>query len=251
MRNRVAGSWGGALWLVLQPLLLILIFIFLFSIVLRVKLNELNVGTKSFSLFLISGLLPWFALQEGVTKSMVSILENREVIKKIHLPLEAIPCGYALSIQIIYGVVFLLFSGFCIFRIVFLGKISPLTAIYVFFSIPVIYTLQFFLSLGLGFITSAISVFVRDTLQVVPLIFQIWFYVSPIVYPESLVPSRFRFLLELNLYNVFLKSYRNLLLKGAIPDLKSWIIIFIFSFGVFFVGYELFNSLKESFVDVL
>jgi len=251
MRARVAGSFGGVAWLVLQPLMLILLFIFLFSFVLKIKLNHAIVGTNSFALFMISGLLPWFAFQEGIMRAMLSIIENREVVKKIYIPLESIPCGYMLSVQIIYGVVFLLFSIFCLVKLVILYHIPFVFLIGKLTLLVLLYFMQFIFTAGLGLLISAFSVYIRDIIQIAPIFFQAWFYLSPIVYPEYMVPSRFKMLLSLNFYNSFLKLYRILLLKEDMPRFSLWITPIAFSLIFFILGYSMFNKLKENFVDVL
>ena len=249
MRNRVAGSFGGFVWLVLQPLLLTLLFIFLFSCIIKIKIQSTFSGTSSFPLFLISGLLPWLAFQEALFRAMNSILENREVVKKIYLPLASLPIGYILSVQFVYGVVFFIFSIICLLGGgSFLGFIRFLMLAWL---LLLAYSLQTILSIGLGFIFSAIAVYVRDVIQIVPLFLQVWFYLTPIVYPENMVPEKYKFFLEINPFNSFVRIYKLILLKKIFPPYTMWFFPSIFSLFMFIAGFHIFNKLKDGFADVL
>jgi len=251
MRNRVAGSLMGAAWLVIQPLALMLLFMFLFSFVLKLKLRGGFYGTRSFSLFLVAGMIPWMAFQEGIMRAAVAVVENREVVKKIYIPLGALPTGYCLSVHFFYGVVLLLFDVFCFFKLWSAGKVGvmwlPVSAIL----LLLVYFLQFVCALGIGLFLSSIAVFIRDIIQALPLIMQVWFYLSPIVYPEYMVPKKARFLLSINPYNPFLKSYKLILLKGELPHLGYWFLGLLFSSCFFVFGYIIFRKLKGHFADVL
>ena len=251
MRNRVAGSVGGALWLFLQPLLLILMFFFIFSVVMRIKINSPYIVSRSFSVFMITGLLPWLALQDGIARASVSVLENREVVKKVLLPVVALPIGYCLSAHILYGSVFLIYTLFCLFKLASSGSVGLYKLVVLMLLTCSIFCIQFVMALGIGLLMSGLAVFIRDVAQILPLLLQVWFYATPIVYPEYMVPSKVRFFLFLNPYTCIVESLRSVLLSGNLPRVGMMLYAVGSAVVFFVVGYFVFRTLKAGFADVL
>ena len=251
LKNRVAGSIVGIGWLILQPMLLSLIFIFLFSAVLKLKINSPYARTNSFPIFLLSGLLPWLTFQEGIFRGMTSVIENREIVKKIYLPLESLPIGYTASVYFAYGISILLFFTFCLIKGINGQYISLHTIPSLLINFALIYSLQFLMTLGIAFVLASISVFLRDIIQLMPLVMQVWFYITPIVYPESLLPSRLKFILVFNPFNYLLRGYKLILLRGETAGYRELAVAAVCSLAFLIIGRYLFEKLKPFFPDVL
>jgi len=241
IHGRFAGSFGGKIWLILNPLSQIIIYIFLFSIVLKIKLNLKFTGTQSFTIFLLSGMFFWLILSEAIFKSISIIYENSNLIKKVAFPVETLPVVAGMQSFFINGLglliflIFLIFKGFFNFYWIYL---------------PLLIFIFFIFVIGLCLILSAISPFIKDVQHIINILMFVWFYATPIVYPEYLLPEGLKFILYLNPVYPFIYIFRVMIFK---MELNIWqaILGFIWSFLFFGIGYYLFFNLKESFSDVL
>ena len=250
LRNRIAGNIGGLAWTVVQPLMMILMFIFIFSIVLKVKLPGKN-NTPSFTLFMLSGFIPWIQFQEGVLRASSCLIENRDAVKKISFPLGTLIVGYILAVGIIYSVPFALLCTYCLARAIYL-KLLPFVKIpFILVTLALIYTLQTIFTIGLGAALAPLAVYIRDILQVLPILMQMWFYVTPIVYPEEMVPEKFKALISINPWNTFVECYRSLLFYGKFPSIGELSFIIFVSGIALIIGIRVFKKLKDGFADVL
>lgn len=120
-----------------------------------------------------------------------------------------------------------------------------------FFWIPLIVIIQIILTLGVGLISGALNVFFRDIKYIIPLTIQIWMYLSPIIYPVSLIPKKYMPFYMLNPMVSIIDSYRKVILNGVSPDLKYLFISFIISTVVFIFAYVLFKKAEGNFADVI
>jgi lipopolysaccharide transport system permease protein len=236
---RYAGSLLGRLWSLAQPLWLLALFTFVFSTVMKVPLT--GTRTDHFSIFLFCGLLPWTAFQEGVQRATTAITDNAMLVKKLRFPPEALVLAPVLTALLHQGIASLLFLGVLIFFRELSWQGLPLLLL----AVP----LQLALTLGLGLFLSSIHVFFRDTVQVLSLAMTGWFYLTPIVYPRSLVPERFRFWIDWNPLTALVELYRQAFLGGE--GAASWRLLPLV--GVALVlgsgGLWLFRRLKATFVD--
>jgi len=247
IKARFAGSALGVLWLVIQPICLILIYFFVFSSVLKIRLSS-DIGTNSFLVFLLIGLFPWLAFQEGCIRAATSIIDNAEAVKKIPFPLESLPIGVILSCFCIH------LSAFFIFVLGYLGysvfwqnqSLSPVILL-----LPVYIFLQLIMTIGIGFFFAAFCTYLRDLAQVFNLLFQVWFYATPIVYPLSMVPERLKQLIYLNPLTGLIESYRSIVLGGKLPTQTYQLLFTIFACLCLLTGYYTFKKFKTGFADVL
>lgn len=243
IKERYAGSTFGILWTILQPLLFILLFWLVFSKIIRIRIPS-DTGDIPFIAFLLSGLLPWFALQEGVTRGVSSIVEKGYIIKKVLYPYELFPLSAVLSSFIHHGI------GFFVFLLVFfLYKGSIL-----FFQIPLIIALllcQLLLTVGVSLLLSALAVYLRDILHIIAVAFQAVFYLTTILYPITAVPEELKPIICLNPFTMLIESYHNVILFGKYPEMSHILYLLIFTSVVFISGYYIFRKLKRGFVDVL
>ncbi|MCB1035365.1 MAG: ABC transporter permease [Acidobacteria bacterium] len=238
-KGRYAGSALGFLWSFVQPLFQLVLFNFVFATVMR--LSPAGERTDNFAIFLFCGLLPWTAFSEGVQRSSTAITENATLVKKLNFPSEILvlaTCMAALLHEGIAAAVFLVILGL-------FGQLSLAGLPVLLLALP----LQIALTLGLGLVLSSLQVFFRDTAQVLGMIFMGWFYMTPIVYPLSLVPETFRPWVELNPLTILVGLYREAFLGGTVPwsPHLGWLAL---ASGVSLVGgLTLFRSLKPAFAD--
>ena len=238
-QGRYAGSLLGFLWSFVQPLWLLLLFSFVFAGVLKV--SPAGERTQSFGVFLFAGLLPWMAIQEGVQRGATAITDSAELVKKLSFPSEVLVVAVALA-ALLHEAIAL---GLFVVVLGFLGELAPASLGWLLVAIP----LQLALTLGLGLLVASANVFFRDTVQVLGMLFNAWFYLTPIVYPKGWVPERFRPLIEWNPLTHLVDLYRQGLLGGAGVELWGVGLLVVVSIVLASAGLWLFRTLKPEFVD--
>lgn len=237
--GRYAGSALGLVWSLVQPLWLLVLFTFVFDTILKVPLTGQR--TENFAVFLFAGLLPWMAVNEGVTRAATSITDNSPLVKKLTFPAEvlilAAVLGALLHEAIAVGVFAVVLVG--------LGHLAPGGLPLLLVAVP----LQLALSLGMGLLLAALNVFFRDVAQVLGLVFNAWFYLTPIVYPLSLVPETVQPLVLFNPLTALVELYRQALLGGTLELPPGTGTLAVFAVVVLGSGAWLFRRLAPTFVD--
>lgn len=240
IRGRFAGSVGGSLWLFVTPLSHILIYSFVFDFILKIRLSMQEIGTESFLIFLLAGLFPWMAFSEGLMRCTGILVENANIITKVVFPTEVLPTVGLTSAFLLNGVGMGLFLGY----LVWAGFAS-----WSWVWLPLVIVLFFLFALGIGAFLAALCVFLRDTQQIFSIVTFVWFYLTPIVYPISLIPEGFRIYLYANPLYPFVELFRTILLQSIDFSLltiaAAWTALTVVLGGFFF------ERAKHSFADVL
>jgi homopolymeric O-antigen transport system permease protein len=239
-QGRYAGSLLGLTWSFVQPLWLLLLFTFVFSTVLRVRVAGLGAGGH-FASFLFCGLLPWMALNEGVTRATTAITDNAMLVRKLRFPPEVLVLAVVLAALLQEGIAALIFTAV----LAALGDLAWRGLPMLLLALP----LQLALTLGLGLLLSSAHVFFRDTAQVIGLVFTGWFYLTPIVYPLAAVPPRFRTWIELNPLTALVDLYRQAFLRGALALVPGTGALALAGAVLLFTGFWLFHGSRAAFVD--
>jgi lipopolysaccharide transport system permease protein len=238
-QGRYAGSALGLVWSFLQPLWMLLLFTFVFSTVMKISLAGARTG--HFAIFLFSGLLPWMAVQEGVSRASTAVIDNSNLVKKLSFPAEILVLAVVLAALLHEAIAALIFLGV----LGFLGELAwgglPLLLL----AVP----LQLALTLGLGLLLGAVNVFFRDIAQVLGMVFTGWFYLTPIVYPAAAVPARFRGWIALNPLTALVELYRQSFLGGAPALVPGTGALALAAAVLLSAGFLLFRRLKAAFVD--
>jgi len=241
IRVRFAGSIGGLAWSLLTPLANLLIYIFVFSVVLKIRLKPMETGTDSFAVFFLAGMLPWLAFSEALGSSTDLFLGRASLITKVAFPLEVIPLTGLVVPFFLNGLGFVMYLGYLMFKgYVHSGWIW----------LPVVIVVHMVFTLGLIILVSSLSVFLRDIRQFIGIVLSLWFFMTPIIYPLSMVPEKWRWMMKLNPMYPFIDLYHKVLLQGSI----SWSMLgyTIGLSAVFFVSAILFfERSKHAFADVL
>ena len=199
---RFAGTTIGLAWGIFQPLVMLGLYTFVFQYVYRVGAVE---GGHSFAAFAFCGLWPWMSFQEGVLRATTAVLDNAGIVKKLQFPSELFVGSVVLSSAITHGV------GLALFVVSFLAVTDPARLLALpLLAVPV--ALQLALTIGLGLLLACAQVFVRDVLQIATPALTVWFFLTPIVYAEGLVPAAMRPLLEWNPMTPVIRLYRAVIL---------------------------------------
>lgn len=248
LEERYKGSVLGNLWPLLTQLSQLLIYTFVFSIVLKVKVELMNGkpvdGNITFGLWLFAGLLPWIAFTGGLVRSAVSVVVQPNLVKKVVFPLDLLPLVPVLSafIESLFGLAML----------ILLVALSSQELYTTFALLPLVWLPQLLLTAGLGYFAAGLTVFLRDIPQLLGVVLNLWFYLTPIVYPISLVPEDFRVVIFwLNPLAAFSQVYRDLILAGSVEYEKEWLVASGVSLLVFGLGLWVYRRLRPAFADVL
>jgi lipopolysaccharide transport system permease protein len=236
---RYRGSFAGVFWTVLNPLILMGTYFFVFGVVLQGQ----NQNRTGFALYFLSGMLPWLAFSEAVGRSPYVIVEHRSFVKKLVFPLEILPVNYLLA-----GLITEVFAtGIFIVILLLLRGAVPLTALW----LPVVLVPQLLLTIGLCWFLAALGVFFRDLGQIMGFVLTLWFFVTPICYPEASLPKALLPVLGKNPMFTLVHAYRACLLQGQAPDSLALAKLVALSLVIFFAGHAFFYKLRKNFADVL
>ena len=229
------------MWSLLTPLANLLIYIFVFSVILKIRLKPMETGTDSFAVFFLAGMLPWLAFSEALSTATDVFLGRANLITKVAFPLEVLPLTGTVVPFFLQGLGFVMFLGYLIFKGYFhIGWLW----------LPVVIVVHMAFTLGLVILISSLSVFLRDIKQFIGTALTLWFFLTPIIYPLSMVPEKFRWMIKLNPMYPFIELYHQVLLHHGI----TWGLLGHATglASISFLGAVLFfGRSKRAFADVL
>jgi len=239
--GRYSGSYGGLFWTVIHPLLMMVTYAFVFGVVLRTRFGDNQPG--NFALYFMAGMLPWLAFSEAVGRAPTVVYEHSNFVKKLLFPVEILPVNlvFAGLFSEIFGI--LIFGG----ALLYYGRDLAITALY----LPLILVPQLLFTLGLSWFLAALGVLFRDLGQLIGFILTVWFFTTPICYPENQLPQQYAWLFEKNPMFVLVDSYRAVLLDGVAPAWQPLAILTAVGAVLFLVGHAWFYKWKKSFADLL
>jgi len=239
---RYRGSFGDVLWTVLNPLLLMLTYFFVFGIVLRARFGG-DPSRSGFALYFLAGMLPWLAFSEPAGRAPTVILDHRNFVKKLVFPVEILPVN-----QVIAGLVTQAFA-LVVFLLLLLPTRGAIPATIAW--LPALLIPQILFTFGISWFLAALGVYVRDLGQVIGFVLTLWFFLTPICYPEESLPAAAVPFLEKNPIFVLVRGYRAILLESSPPSFGALWKLYLLSAGVWILGHAWFYKLRKSFADVI
>jgi ABC-type polysaccharide/polyol phosphate export permease len=240
--QRYVGSAAGWVWGLIHPLVLLVSWIFVFQICLKVELPRGEV-TQNYVMFLLCGFVPWLLFQETVQRSSGALIDQANLIKKTIFPAEIVPVTVFLSVLISHLLTVVL--------VILAVGIALHQFSYMIFMLPVYMTLLGLFAVGLGWMVSALNVYLRDTAQVVSVVLTLWFWLTPIFISEEMYPEPVRFLLAWNPLRYVVRAYRDRILSYRLPTFEELAVISAYAVASFVIGGLFFRRLKRGFADVL
>ncbi len=237
LKVRYKRSSLGFLWTMLNPLLMMLILAVVFSTIMRFDV-------KDFAIFLLCGLLPWNFFAQSVSMSNMSILNNAGLIRKVYVPRVVFPLSNVCSNLVNF--VLALIPLFILIPI-----LSPDKLFLSAFFLPVSMIIIFFFTAGMSLIFSTLNVFFRDMSHIVDVLFQAWFYLTPIIYPMKLIPEKYIIYFELNPMFYIIRCFRAPLFDGEIPGMRPLMISGAAAGVTFLFGWWLFHKYENKFIHYL
>lgn len=206
------GSVLGVGWLVIEPAFLFLLYLLVFGQILQVRFR-MEGGTDAFALYLWCGLIPYNTLQQAVLAAATVLPGNRSLLLHSRFPAWVLPLVEVFSTTAAEAVALGLLMGV----LLWMGQGSPWWGM-----LPLLMAVRWLLTLGLAWLASVLTVFVRDFGQLLRLGLTLGFFVTPIIYPLGMIPAGWRFLEAFNPFHWLVAAYRAALLEGAAPPAGFW-----------------------------
>ena len=223
------------LWSFINPLLQIVVYWLVFDKILHTSNKE------NYVVYLCCGLIPWQYFAAVVNRGAATVIENGSILKKVYFQREIFPISLVASETVNFFI-----STIMILVFVIAGGITLTWN--VLWYIPIV-LVQFILSIGIAFLVSSISVYVRDLIHILGILIQLMFYATPIVYAVSQVPEKFQWIVHLNPMAYIIEGYRDILYYQQMPNMKMLGIIFAIGVVLSIVGYFIFQKLQKRFAE--
>jgi homopolymeric O-antigen transport system permease protein len=236
--DRYSQAILGVLWIILLPLSTAFVMSVVFSQIMRI-----HTGAVPFIAFFLSAFVPWGLFSQSISAGMRSILGAMGLINQIYFPREIIVLS-ALGEALVDA--FFMFAAMLV-----IDAIVGVLPNGMFVVLPVLLLIQVAFMLGLMFIVSWLSVIVRDIPQLISVLLQILFYLSPIIYPVSIIPHRFQFLVNLNPIALLVQAYRDVIVYNRQPDWFSLVYPAALGVTLLIFGYRHFKANEDRFADML
>jgi lipopolysaccharide transport system permease protein len=242
LRARHVNSVLGVWWTVIQQLVLLLLYTFVFSRILNARFGS-DGNPGDYALYLFCGLLPWLAFSESVTRSITVLQEQATLIKKVVFPSEILPVNVVLSALVVE------FIGLSVLlvAIVLWGRPPGLALL----TLPVVVLLQFLFTVGIAWLLATLTLFLPDVRPTVGLGLTLWMFATPIIYPASMVPERLRWALDVNPLSWVVEAYRGAVLDHRAPALAGFLAFALVATATFVFGHVMFNRSRQAFADYL
>ncbi|CAG9175588.1 hypothetical protein LMG23992_02996 [Cupriavidus laharis] len=241
-QSRYRNSMLGAAWMIINPLAMIVVYTVIFSQMMRTRLPGVE-SHLAYSIYLCAGAFTWAFFAEIIGRSQNVFLDQANLIKKLNFPRICLPIIIVLNAGLNFVIVFSLFVAFLLVSGNFpgwaFGWLFPVLVIQIAFSI------------GLGMILGVLNVFFRDVGQLMGVVLQFWFWLTPIVYPLNALPDLARKAVELNPMTSIVSAYQDILVRGRAPDWMSLAPATALALVLCFAGMQLFRKRSGEMVDEL
>jgi len=242
--GRYRGSVMGILWSFFNPLLMLVIYTFVFSVVFKSRWGSNGTDSKSdFAVILFVGMIAHGLFAECVNRAPSLILSNVNYVKKVIFPLEVLPWvafGSAVFHSLISLGVLLLVQLVLAHQLVWTAVLFP------FVLLPLV-----FITMGFSWFLASLGVYVRDIGQMMGMFTSVLFFLSPIVYPVSSLPKKYQVWMQFNPLAFTIEEGRNTLIFGKVPDLLQWALMLLAGLVIAFAGFAWFQKTRKGFADVL
>ena len=236
VRGKYKKSVLGILWSFLNPLLQIAVYALVFPLI--AKSDEVN-----YTVFVCCGLIPWTFFSTAISRASFTMVENGNIIKKVFFPREILPISVVTSEMVNFVISTLIILAFV------LGYGLGITKYVILY--PLILLIQYILLIGISFIVSSVTVYLRDLQHFIGVILQLLFYATPIVYSQNVIPQEFKWIIKYNPMTYIINGFRDIFYYQQMPDMLALIKVLAVSIVLCVVGYLLFSKLQKRFAEEL
>jgi ABC-type polysaccharide/polyol phosphate export permease len=239
IKGRFAGSVGGLLWNFIHPIIMLLVYLFVFVYVFKLRIGE---GALMSAMYIMAGLFPWIILAEGLSSGTVCLIQNANLIKRTAFPVEILPTKSVLAPYFSIGIALIILA---LYQVIVQGFFGVLVLL------PLLLIIQICFTLALAFLTSTISVYFRDMVHLVQILISFWIFLTPILYPVTMLPEWAKKVMVINPIYPLVSIYQSLLLTGNLGPVRMPLLAMGWTLVFFLVGSFVFNKLKYEFADWL
>ncbi len=240
--DRYRYSLLGRTWLILQPLIYILIFTLVFSSIMKTRLSDFN-DDYAYSIYLVSGLLIWTAASNVIIRLSSVYQDKATLIKKVPINLMVMPLYIPLVEAIIY-----LISMF-LFAIILILVGYEFTWLWLWLPLLLLISLSFAYVVGLLF--ALLSPFISDIRHAVPVLFQLLFWMTPIIYLPSIIPTSYRWIIDLNPFAGIVHHFQQVIFFKNIPSISTLLITSVISLLLLAMVYKLYTHVEKDIRDLI
>lgn len=237
LRGRYKGSVLGFLWTFINPLLQLLVYTLVFSVIMK------N-GIEKYYIYLFVGLVPWIFFSTSVTSGSSSIMQSKDMVKKIYFPREVMPIACVTS-----NFVNMLYSFIVIFAVLIISGVG-VNVIALLYLIPIM-IVEYILALGFALLSAGLTVYFRDLEYILGIVTMAWMYVTPVLYDVDIVPEKLMIFLNLNPMTPIIVAYRDILYYKQIPHMGTLLQALGVGIVILIVGYFVFRKLQKGFAEEL
>ena len=241
-KERYVGAGLGQFWYILSPIITIFIYTVIFSDFMKMKLEIID-NSYAYSIYLVPGLLAWTAFSTILVRLSNSFFEKANLIKKINVPM------YTFQLSIVITE-FFLFMLSILLSIGFLILVSQPVTLSFLWMIPVM-ALQTLFVFGLGVIFSLFTPFFKDLKEAIPIIIQLWFWMTPIIYMSDMIANKYPSILIYNPFYYFVKIYQDIFLYSKTPSFETLAIILVITFTTLFLAAFLYKKMIGTIKDII
>ncbi len=236
IKKRYKRSALGFLWVMLDPLLMMLVFYIIFS-------GIFGKTTTKYTAYIISGITMWQLFAQGTKVASLAFLHNRNLINKLYLPKSIFPISVVAS-----SLVHFLLSLIPLFLIIIFSGTNLSSYIIL---LPIIVSFIFIFALGISLIISTLAVFFHDVVYIYDVVLMGWMYLSAIFYPVSILPQKFQILMSLNPLYHYISLFRGCLYDKTMLTIDHALLGFIFALLSFAIGWSIYNKNKDRIIFYL
>ncbi len=228
----------GVFWAIAQPASLTLIFSIIFG-----KFARIPTEGIPYPIFAYSALLPWTFFSTALIFSVPSMVRERHLIMKVYFPREISPLSSVFAPLVDFGITAVLFVLMMFYYQV--GVTANILWVFPLFFLQLIFTI------GISLFSAAVNARYRDVRYAVPLALQLWMFATPIFYPVTFIPEKYRMLYMLNPMASIIDGYRRVIIKGVRPELRYILLSAVVSLILFTAAYYFFKRAERKFMDVI
>ena len=241
-QSKYRNSLLGAAWTVLNPLAMIVVYTVIFAQVMRAKLPGID-STFAYSIYLCAGVLTWGLFAEIIGRAQNMFLDHANLLKKLSFPRLCLPVTVVANASLNFAIVFALFTVFLLVTDNFPG--------WVYLGVLPVLAIQIAFAIGLGISLGVLNVFFRDVGQFFGIFLQFWFWLTPIVYPASILPESMRPMMAYNPMATLTAAYQTILVTGQWPNWQTLWPVAMLSLLLCALGFSLFKTHAGEMVDEL
>jgi len=241
-KERYIGTGLGQLWYVLSPIITIFIYTVIFSDFMKMKMNIVD-NTYAYSIYLVPGLLAWTSFSTILIRLNTSFEQKANLIKKINVPMFTFQIAITITEFFLFMLSILLGIGF----LLIVGQDVTWTFLWI---LPIMF-LQTMFVFALGVILSLFTPFFKDLKEAIPIIIQLWFWMSPIIYMKEMLEKNYPFILNYNPFYFYAQIYQDIFLYSKAPSLELLVTIMIISFSTLVIAGFLYKKMIGTIKDII